>query len=310
MNYSNLVASREKNPLWRHFRTYEAALWSLIKGDPRTRRRHILICTGRGGIGKTKVFELLCRQYHVHPALMSSDINPYQYVQQLYRYRNSPIICLDDAGNMDTASSIGEFTKAAFGPTRTVRHNIKGTKKEPPPPEEFKVSAALVWLTNKDFDDEMNTRKNARRPFAALLTRANVLNMDLGVSDTDVFNYTLLLATQDKMFEKANNLITDKAKINAINWYIEHRNQLKDITPRTLDHIGWEFEQDHRRRTQNRPSRDVHEILHILLMPEERQIERIPGFKRLTIVDGQWKEETPPRDPSGRFLSMVVQPTI
>jgi hypothetical protein len=301
MTFAELVAQREQNPLWRHFQVYRHNLWSLVCADQERRRRHILIATGRGGIGKSLVFQQVCEQNQIRYSMLSTDINPFRFVRQLYEVRDSPIICLDDAGNMDTSGQIAELVKMGFGPTRTVRHDIQGTPKNPPPPPVFKVKAALVWLTNKDFGDPYNIRRNQRRPFAALLTRATVLDMDEGVTDTDVFRYSILLATTADMFENAKNFISAEAKINAVNWCIENRNALRDPTPRGLDYLGWLFEQERswrQRGTTNHP--DMDHLLRAQLLPTPRT-EKIPGFKPLKLTDGRWEETLPPRDPSGRW---------
>jgi len=309
MDYATAVAERESNPLWRHFEIYRHNLWSLIKSDLRTRRRHILIATGRGGIGKSFIFQSMCRTHHIRHAMLSSDVHPNRFIRQLYDNRDVAMICYDDAGNADTAPAILEHLKAAFGPDRTVRHHIKGTKKDPPPPNEFKVSAALVWLTNKELHpgktELHNVKVGQRRPFAAFLTRSTVLDMDDGVSDADVFNYTILLATTTPMFENAKNFISVEAKTRAINWFITNRNKLVDLTPRTLDYLGGQFEQDRKREERREEGPDMGYVLAALLSPSIKR--KIPGFARLNFVDGRWIETSSQRDPQGRWVPSLVR---
>jgi hypothetical protein len=281
--YAELVARREKNPLWIHTENYKAQLWSLI--TDKNRIRHILIVTGQGGIGKTRIFRDMIGRFHLKPDRMSSDTNPLQFIRQLHQYRDGDMIWWDDAGNLDSAAAICETAKAAFGPDpRTVVHNIIGNKNEPPPPPSFNVSAPLVWLSNKNLD------KNSSRTFDALLTRATLIDMDKGVNDSDLFEYTLCLVTLDKMLMTFD----EKVQIDTVKYYIDNRNKLTDLTPRHIEYIASKFDQQRKYRERSKePLYDAEKVLRCHLNSKDRE-DKINCFEHpLTIENGEWKELIP-----------------
>ncbi len=194
------------------------------------------------GLGKTYLTlqELRALGIRVDWVAPATDV---AFVEVLYDYRDEKVIVLDDSDGLARSERVASITKMAFGPTGTVirdtskaRKNAlkEGNDKHDPsiPPPQFKVRCGLIWLTNINFTDPANIANHMAPHFRALCSRG-LDPMWIDTSDTeDLFRYCVWLGTEGNMLRGLQ--ITKPVSEAAIKWFIENRDCLREVSPRTL----------------------------------------------------------------------------
>jgi hypothetical protein len=219
--------------------------------------RHVIAAVGRGdkmmqligsnpGLGKTFIVEQELRRLGIKVELVAPD-NVAAFTKALYDRRDDQVVVLDDFDALARSERVASIAKMAWGPTRTVvRHTVearKNTTREETgddkfdptiPPGNFTIRCRLIWLSNINFRDPANVKKHMAPHFRALCSRSlNPLWIDTG-DEEDLIRYVVWLGTEGNMF---CNLKKDIAE-RAIEWFIQHRNNLTEISPRSLVQVA------------------------------------------------------------------------
>lgn len=293
MLFSTLNRNISKNELHKQLEVLRTHYKFIIerKIDP------LLIVGGVSGLGKTYLLDKVCREHGVRAQSIAPK-NAHAFVEKLYQYRNAPVLVIDDAKTgFASAPDTAELVKSAFGPAQKVVWDVKNAGKKGNPPSQFKVTTALVWISNFDVSDDLDAiNKESRENFKAILSRSGE-SVYVDAPPRDVFQYCIWLATHGNMWRLQGYSISREAAEQAIAWFIKHRNHIKELSPRTLASVGREFH-----KMRNDDPKKVDQILRKRL--SLKAIERInkktgalypsiEAFGTLKLVKaGQWIEET------------------
>jgi hypothetical protein len=161
------------------------------------------------------------------------------------------------------------------------------------------MSAPMVWISN--FNLESGTAGvKAKESMDAIISRAGGKQLWFAADDAKLFQYTIWLATAGKLFAGCD--IPLKARTYAINWFIEHRNRLGDVSPRALFHLA----RDLGRVGLNSADRPHLESLRL----KDAPVRNIPGFGRLhlDLNKDRWVEEEP--EESGNKKNIASTPGV
>jgi hypothetical protein len=279
MRFDTLHKNISKNGLYAKIKELEAHYRLLINKqiDP------LLIASGVSGVGKSFLLQKVCHELGV-PLMPVVPKNPAALVEVLYRHRDDPILVIDDAKTgFATAPDTAEIIKSAFGPNRMVVWDVKNAGKKGNPPRTFKVHTTLVWLSNYDTSENIDAiAKESRENFKAILSRSGE-SIHVDASDQDKFRYCIWLATYGEMWKVNRSYISRVAAEKAIEWFQEHRNSIKELSPRTLTFIG--------ESSYKIPDpKDVAMVLKKKLTAEP--VRKILGFGPLKLVKaGEWVED-------------------
>ncbi len=300
LKYETLADRIRDNKLYRELRLYR----DIVSLTVESKREPLLFVGGRAGVGKSFISQEECEKRKLKYAYLSPT-SPFLFNRELYQYRNHDVIIMDDCDQIVSAPTVANLVKQAWGPDRTVHWGTVGAIKNEKeknkkdstkydstvPPRSYKVKAALIWLSNYNFtkeDAEGQPDLNAITPelrasFEAVQSRGGRARW-IDANDTDLFRYSIYLATVENMFEKTKNYLSKIEAEEAVNFFNKNRNRLRFVNPRTLGNIAASMHaidpKDRRRRSALQD--------HLLNKP----IRDIPGFGKLEFVGrSKWKEE-------------------
>jgi hypothetical protein len=234
--------------------------------------RHVIRNVARGrslmqmigsepGLGKTHITLQELKAMGIQVEWVAPD-NVAAFVQGLYDHRDKKVIVLNDCDVLARSERVAGIAKMAWDElTRTVSrgtmkawNNAREKEREEAgdekakydpliPPSRFKVRCGLIWLTNINFNDPANVEKHMAPHFRALCSRG-LDPMWIDTSDTeDLFRYCIWLGTEGNMLR---NLQMRKPVVEAaIGWFIENRNRLQELSPRTLRRCAETMMQDY-----------------------------------------------------------------
>jgi len=270
------------NPLRQGYQVAEAAIRAVIAG----RKPMQMVCS-RPGLGKTYLVSRELRRGEIKPVFVSPD-NEAAFAESLYRQRDQQVIVLDDCDVLARSERVANIFKQAFGPTREVHYESKQTLKVdrfPRPltdalmlmPSSFRVDARVLWLSNINFTDDATITDRMTPHFKAMLSRGLDpiwINSD---NDTDYFEFVLWLVVERHMLRSHG--FRRELTVSALNWFIEHRNHVKEISPRTMVRIA-----DTCKQHPDESDRD----LMLSLMLASKPLRQIPGMPAMKIAGHEW----------------------
>ena len=279
MQFSTLHKNISKNLLHAKIKELEAHYRLLVerKIDP------LLVASGIPGIGKSYILNKVCRELGV-PLMPVVPKNAHSMVEVLYRHRDDPILVIDDAKTgFASAPDTAEILKSAFGPARMVVWDTRSAGKKGNAPRTFKVNTVLVWLSNFDTTETMDSiNKESRDNFKAILSRSGE-SIHVDAPAQDVYRYCIWLATYGEMWKANQTFISREATEKAIEWFTANRNQIKELSPRTLAAVGNTFH-------------DIKDVKDQMMVLRKRlaaePMRKILGFGPLKLVKaGEWVED-------------------
>ena len=204
-------------------------------------RKPMQLIGSEPGLGKTYITLQELRRLGIKVENVA-PANPSAFVKTLFDHRNDEVLVLDDCDALARSEVVAGIAKMAWGPTRLViRDTVEARKnaladesKHDPniPPQRFKVRCRLIWLTNIDFTDPANVEKHMATHFRAMCSRG----LDPVWIDTssikDLFEYCVWLGTDGNMLRSLG--MPKSVAEEAVAWFIENRNRLKEVSPRQL----------------------------------------------------------------------------
>jgi hypothetical protein len=204
-------------------------------------RKPMQLIGSEPGLGKTYITLQELRRLGIKVENVA-PANGSAFVKTLFDHRNDEVLVLDDCDALARSEVVAGIAKMAWGPTRLViRDTVEARKnaladesKHDPniPPQRFKVRCRLIWLTNIDFTDPANVEKHMAPHFRAMCSRG----LDPVWIDTssikDLFEYCVWLGTDGNMLRSLG--MPKSVAEEAVAWFIENRNRLKEVSPRQL----------------------------------------------------------------------------
>jgi hypothetical protein len=279
----SLPLLRNNNPLRRGYEVAEIAVRAVIAGHKPMQ----MICS-KAGLGKTYLVNRELRRAGIKPATISPQNYP-ALAETLYRLRDHPVVVLDDCDMLARSERVANIFKQAFGPTRTVNYESKQTlavDRFPRPltdalalmPSSFRVNARLIWLSNINFTDPTIVTDAMAPHFRAMVSRGlDPIWIDSD-DDADQFDFILWLVIERHMLRSHG--FPREVTVAALNWFVEHRNCIKELSPRTLVRIADGF-----RQYPDEHNREL--MLGLMLAP--KPLRNIPGISLLGITGHEWQ---------------------
>jgi hypothetical protein len=270
------------NPLRTGYEIAEIAIRAVVED----RKPMQMVCS-RAGLGKTYLVNRELRREGIKPTLISPQ-NESAFAETLYRFRDQPVIVLDDCDALARSERVANIFKQAFGPTRTVNYETKQTlavDRHPREltdammmmPSQFQVNARLIWLSNINFTNNATMTDRMSPHFRAMVSRGlDPIWID-SENDADYFKFILWLVVERNMLR--NHGFPRKVTVGAVNWLIEHRNHVKELSPRTMVQIADAFKE-----YPDEYERGL--MLRLKLAPTP--LRDIPGIPPLKIVGHDW----------------------
>ena len=267
----------EQNPIRRGFQAAAYAIEAVIEG--RKPAQMILSPEGRG---KTFMVDQQLRKHGIKAPHLSPKTDG-AFVEGLYKYRDHheyPVLVMDDCDVLAHSEVVANRFKTAFAPPHLVVYQTRKTlgSKDSIPPE-FPFHGRLIWLSNINYTDPRNIDPEMRPHWKAMESRGlDPIWID-SPDDEDLFAYIVWLVVERNMLRNEEGL---KRDINeaALNWFIEHRNHVKELSPRCLVQVAQTF--------KNYPGEDKRKVMLSLKLTEE-PIRKIPGIPPMKIVGHQWQ---------------------
>ncbi len=270
------------NPLRQGYQVAEAAIRAVIAG----RKPMQMVCS-RPGLGKTYLVTRELRRLGIKPSFISPH-NEAALAETLYRLRDQAVIVLDDCDMLVRSERVANIFKQAFGPARVVNYQTKRTlavdRVRSPltdalsmMPSSFGVNARLIWLSNIDFTNDTTVSDHMAPHFKAMVSRGLDpiwINSD---DEADYFQFVLWLVIERNMLRSHG--FPAKITVSALNWFITHRNHLKELSPRTMVRIADTFKQHPDERDRD---------LMLTLMLTKEPLRQIPGIPAMKIVGHKW----------------------
>jgi hypothetical protein len=275
LTFEQLCKNPDRNPIIRDMRTYRTLLPLLIhdKIEP------LMFIGGIPGIGKSFELELACGKAGVELAQIAPGGDPYSFVNSLWLKRFAHVILLDDHDKLLTSPKAREIVKQGWGPNRTIIQDTKKSRQRGAPPPEFPIRARLVWLSNQDANQYSDVDLDAIKDRGA---------HPLFVTGTNEerLQYVIHTATCRRGFFRADDNLGVKVKEEAINWLIDYRNRLEQISLRTLQSALLYIH-------ANGTNREAKRVALNRLLKSEDTKPAIEGFNHLKMVSpGKWQEQT------------------
>jgi hypothetical protein len=271
------------NPLRQGYIVAEAAVRAVIAG----RKPMQMICS-KAGLGKTYMVNREIRRAGIiRDAAFISPRNDAAFAEALYLARDVPVLVVDDCDTLARSERIANIFKQAFGPTRVVNYESKKTLAVDRfplltdmfmmMPSQFKVRARLIWLSNLNFTDDGALSDKMTPHFKAMASRGlDPIWIDSD-DDVDHFNFVLWMVVERHMLRSQH--FRREVTVSTVNWFIERRNYLKELSPRTMVRIADTFKQ-----YPDECERD----LMLSLMVVKEPLRDIPGIPPLRIVGHEW----------------------
>ena len=162
------------------------------------------------------------------------------------------------------------------------------------PPRQYKVRCTLVWLSNLNFVTSLNQiPSDMRITFEAICSRGGD-PMWIDGPDTDIFRYTIWLATKGDLLRKVMNNngliqpVSRTASVEAVNWFNQNRNRLRELSPRTLAAVAGYIHNFEKTGVTDRKVREI--ILNKKLLNGD--VRKIVGFGELHLDNPpEWGEK-------------------
>jgi hypothetical protein len=204
-------------------------------------RGHVnsLIVSGAAGIGKSHGVET-----RMNKALLRGEIAKFTQVKGkmsalglyavLYEHRDcGDVLLLDDVNLFDCETSL-DILKACLdtGDTRSVDWGTASSWLEQNDiPRHFGFSGAVIFLTNVDFDRQIQKNNNLTPHLKALLGRSTYL--DLGIHTNKAIFMRIRQVIEGTAMLNKNN-IDEEQKLLMIEWLEIYYEQLRDLSLRTI----------------------------------------------------------------------------
>jgi hypothetical protein len=205
------------------------------------------------GFGKTHLVNAACRAANV--SFKPISLTSYHAgVQTLWQNRNLDVCTIDDSETLARQEELCNLAKQVFGSEHVCRvghrkyyeneqnriscDENKQLKYRPDwPPPIFQFRPRVMWLTNTDYRTMDNVSATMQPHLKALISRGLCPDWIPTDDPDECFEYCLWLGTDGGMLRSCgmSRTVTE----DTLNWFWEHRNRLREISPRMLkDHIA------------------------------------------------------------------------
>jgi len=216
-----------------------------LRGDVRS-----LVISGAPGISKTfSVEKALTEHKEKYPnkfqyKVIKGNISPVNLYKVLYDYqRQRNVVVLDDADSIFFDDDGVAILKAALDstPHRWISwHSESAALKENGEQvynKEFLYNGSMIFITNTDFQGIVDAGKSKLAPhFEALLSRS--MYLDLKVHDRRAIAIWVNYLIQVKNILVNHFDITKDQQRTAVDWLVEHRDDLRTLSIRDAMKIG------------------------------------------------------------------------
>ena len=268
-------------PLKDQFKRIERRIRAIAKGT--TSAGGTIIC-GPPGWGKTYTVRRILQQEGSGWVPLSIN-NEHALVMRLWANRDKSVFVADDTDQLATRLTCLNIIKGAFGPDREVIWDSRKAQDTGRPPSQFKLTGQgrLIWISNENYADLKNRRKDLEAHWRALASRG-IRPIWLGTTDQeDAFRYIVRLAcTTPSMWHLQQPLGKVKAEA-VIRFFCDNRDHLLELSPRTLTDFIIDAFHTYRDDIEARES-ELKELL-----SDEPQ-RKIPPITVPTIVGHTWQD--------------------
>jgi hypothetical protein len=269
--FKDVVEQIEHNAIYKSYESYKQRLDLTL--DRKT-ASPLLFVGGKTGFGKTYAALAACKKRGLG-VLPSRPANPHAFVQMLFEASicKIKVILLDDVGSLLTSAQTAELIKMGWDRKRTITWRNLNTRR----PDTFKIKAALIWISNANLEKDVPRAMQAN--LDALKSRGGH-QICIDGTDQEMFDYTVWLGTVGGMLKDQH--ISIESSVKAINFFNEHRNRLREISPRSLGFIAKEIH------------RGVSQQSLVAGYLTNEPVRNISGFDRLelNLPDKVWKESS------------------
>jgi len=228
----------KSNPYFIQMAKYRFLLGKLLEGNL---NKHVLMCGGGPGIGKSYELLAACKKAGIEPVRVNSGSAPSAFFDVLSEYRDTPLIYMDDWDTLLTNKSNQAVIKSAFGPERrAVLQSVKlmnrdakaGTEGTNASETNFPVNTKLVWLSNKN----VSYFKEQQVDLAAILDRSFPATFVMS-SDVDLFHYVVYMTVWHGIASKGEDgsPYSLAARTEGLLWYNENCNRSLKLSFRGIE---------------------------------------------------------------------------
>jgi hypothetical protein len=267
----------ERNPIRRGFLAAEYAIEAVVEG-----RKNLQMVCSREGLGKSFLVDQQLRKHGIKAPHLAPK-NDDAFAEILWTYSDPdqyPVLVIDDNDVLAWSERVANMFKTAFAPPHTVFHQTRRSMGSRDIPPEFPFHGRLIWLSNINYTDPANIDKEMRVHWRAMQDRGLDPIWICPSEPEDVFAYIVWLIVERHMLRRVEGL---KGRHNeaALNWLIEHRNHIKQMTPRSMVDIAKMF--------KDYPDASKREFM-LSLKLSEGPLREIPEFPMKPIREREKKE--------------------
>ena len=240
-----------------------------------------LILCGGPGLGKTHTVRSVLKQAGIEPVVTTAN-NEHALVFTLRQNQCAPVFLLDDTDSLAGRPACLNVVKGAFGPDHEVVWDSREAQKSFGHGLRFKIKGRLIWISNRNYTNAETRRNELQDHWGALASRG-IRPLFIDTSDQiDLFKYIVYLACTSPRLWQGNQPLNKATSEKVVRFFIDRRNYLLELSPRTLSHIIGIF-----RATDQIAERNV--LLKELLAP--KSVRELPAIPYPTIIGkGQWRD--------------------
>lgn len=212
-----------------NFKMLEATLKSMMA--PNTPIKSI-ICTGRGGCGKTYTVDTILQEYHqkceIDYKKISGKITTMGLFMALYEARHSTSVLLLDDVDVFANETTLDLLKSVLDTSdvRTVSY-ITSSKvlADSGIPQEFDFAGKIIFLTNKNLSVMAKTENALSPHIDALMTRSIFIDLELFTNE-EVMIHIENIMRKTNIVEKFN--VNQQGSDMILNWMLKHESKLRN----------------------------------------------------------------------------------